>query len=174
MAKRAFLIVLDSVGIGEMPDAANWGDEGSNTLGAIRNHPEFYCPNLKKMGLFAIDGIGEVIAKSIAEYFRNEKNMQMLSNLLAEVTVEKPEENTNAQIFEGMNFVITGSVTHFANRNEVKAVIEARGGKVTGSVTSKTNSLINNDTTSNSSKNKKAKELNIPIISEEDFLEMLE
>ena len=83
------------------------------------------------------------------------------------------EENNNAQIFEGMNFVITGSVEHFANRNEVKAVIEERGGKVTGSVTSKTNYLINNDTTSNSSKNKKAKELNIPIISEEEFLKML-
>ena len=123
--------------------------------------------------LSAIDGIGEVIAKSIEEYFVNEKNQQTLANLLAEVTIEKPEENTNAQIFEGMNFVITGSVEHFANRNEVKAVIEARGGKVTGSVTSKTNYLINNDTTSNSSKNKKAKELNIPIISEEEFLEML-
>ena len=123
--------------------------------------------------LSAIDGIGEVIANSIEEYFRNEKNQQIIANLLAEVTIEKPEENTNAQIFEGMNFVITGSVEHFANRNEVKAVIEARGGKVTGSVTSKTNYLINNDTTSNSSKNKKAKELNIPIISEEDFLKML-
>ena len=124
--------------------------------------------------LSAIDGIGEVIAKSIEEYFANEKNQQMLNHLLAEITLEKPEETNNAQIFEGMNFVITGSVNHFANRNEVKAVIEARGGKVTGSVTSKTNYLINNDTTSNSSKNKKAKELNIPIISEEDFLEMLE
>ena len=123
--------------------------------------------------LSAIDGIGEVIAGSIEEYFRNEKNQQIIANLLAEVTIEKPEENTDAQIFEGMNFVITGSVEHFANRNEVKAVIEARGGKVTGSVTSKTNYLINNDTTSNSSKNKKAKELNIPIISEADFLEML-
>ncbi len=123
--------------------------------------------------LSAIDGIGEVIAKSIEEYFGNEKNKQIIANLLAEVNIEKPEENTNAQIFEGMNFVITGSVEHFANRNEVKAVIEARGGKVTGSVTSKTNYLINNDTTSNSSKNKKAKELNIPIISEEDFLKML-
>ena len=123
--------------------------------------------------LAAIDGIGEVIAKSIEEYFRDEKNQKILSNLLAEVTIEKPEENTGAQIFEGMNFVITGSVEHFANRNEVKAVIEARGGKVTGSVTSKTNYLINNDTTSNSSKNKKAKELNIPIISEEDFLKMI-
>ena len=123
--------------------------------------------------LSAIDGIGEVIANSIEEYFRNEKNQQIIANLLAEVTIEKPEENTNAQIFEGMNFVITGSVEHFANRNEVKAVIESRGGKVTGSVTSKTNYLINNDTTSNSSKNKKAKELNIPIISEADFLKML-
>ena len=123
--------------------------------------------------LSAIDGIGEVIAGSIAEYFKNEKNQKVLANLLEEVTLEKPEENQSAQIFEGMNFVITGSVEHFANRNEVKAVIEARGGKVTGSVTGKTNYLINNDTTSNSSKNKKAKELNIPIISEEDFLEML-
>ena len=121
----------------------------------------------------AIDGIGDVIARSIEEYFGDEKNQKILSNLLAEVTIEKPEENTGAQIFEGMNFVITGSVEHFANRNEVKAVIEARGGKVTGSVTSKTNYLINNDTTSNSSKNKKAKELNIPIISEEDFLKMI-
>ena len=124
--------------------------------------------------LSAIDGIGEVIAKSIEAYFAEEKNQQMLKNLLEEITLEKPEENSNAQIFEGMNFVITGSVNHFANRNEVKAVIEARGGKVTGSVTGKTNYLINNDTTSNSSKNKKAKELNIPIISEEMFLEMLE
>ena len=123
--------------------------------------------------LSGIDGIGEVIAKSIEEYFRSEKNQQIIANLLKEIAIEKPEENTNAQIFEGMNFVITGSVEHFANRNEVKAVIEARGGKVTGSVTSKTNYLINNDTTSNSSKNKKAKELNIPIISEEDFLKML-
>lgn len=124
--------------------------------------------------LSAIDGIGEVIARSIEEYFKNVKNQQTLANLLKEITLEKPEENTGTQIFEGLNFVITGSVEHFANRNEVKAVIEARGGKVTGSVTGKTNYLINNDTTSNSSKNKKAKELNIPIISEEDFLKMLE
>ena len=123
--------------------------------------------------LSSIEGIGGVIAASIEEYFRDEKNQQMLKNLLEQISIEKPEENNNVQIFAGMNFVITGTVNHFANRNEVKAVIEERGGKVTGSVTSKTNYLINNDTTSNSSKNKKAKELNIPIISEEDFLEML-
>lgn len=121
-----------------------------------------------------IDGIGEVIARSIEDYFKNEKNQEMLEHLLEEITIEQPEETNEAQIFAGMNFVITGSVEHFANRNEVKAVIEAKGGKVTGSVTGKTNYLINNDTTSNSSKNKKAKELNIPIISEEEFLRLLE
>ena len=73
-----------------------------------------------------------------------------------------------------MNFVITGSVEHFANRGEIKALIESLGGKVTGSVTSKTNYLINNDVTSNSSKNKKARELGIPILSEEDFLKLAE
>lgn len=124
--------------------------------------------------LAAIDGIGDVIAGSIESYFKNPKNQQILAHLLEELTLEQPEENTNAQIFEGMNFVITGSVEHFANRNAVKAVIEERGGKVTGSVTGKTNYLINNDTASNSSKNKKAKELGIPIISEETFMKMLE
>ena len=84
----------------------------------------------------------------------------------------KKEEKTGEQIFRNMNFVITGSVEHFANRAQAKEFIESLGGKVTGSVTSKTNYLINNDTTSNSSKNKKAKELGIPILSEEDFLKM--
>ncbi len=124
--------------------------------------------------LSAIDGIGEVIARSIEAYFQNEKNQEILEHLMKEIVIEQPEENNEAQIFEGMNFVITGSVEHFANRNEVKALIEAKGGKVTGSVTGKTNYLINNDTASNSSKNKKAKELNIPIISEEEFLRLLE
>ena len=86
----------------------------------------------------------------------------------------KKEEKTGEQIFRNMNFVITGSVEHFANRAQAKEFIESLGGKVTGSVTSKTNYLINNDTTSNSSKNKKAKELGIPILSEEDFMKMYE
>ena len=90
----------------------------------------------------------------------------------ATATPAKKEEKTGEQIFRNMNFVITGSVEHFANRAQAKEFIESLGGKVTGSVTSKTNYLINNDTTSNSSKNKKAKELGIPILSEEDFLKM--
>ena len=85
---------------------------------------------------------------------------------------DKKEEKKEEQIFQGMNFVITGSVEHFANRAQAKEFIESLGGKVTGSVTGKTNYLINNDTTSNSSKNKKAKDLGIPILSEEDFLKL--
>lgn len=122
--------------------------------------------------LVEIDGIGQIIAESFVAYFANPQNQKRLDELLKEVHFVQEEEN-RTQSLEGMNFVVTGAVSHFANRDEVKAVIEAHGGKVTGSVTSKTNYLINNDITSNSSKNKKAKELGIPIISEEDFLGML-
>ena len=119
----------------------------------------------------AIDGIGPVIAKSMTDYFAREENNRRLDHLLGHLHIEK-EEQSGEQIFAGMNFVITGSVEHFVNRGEVKTFIESLGGKVTGSVTGKTSYLINNDTTSNSSKNKKAKELGVPIISEEDFLKM--
>ena len=95
-----------------------------------------------------------------------------MDDLLKEVSFEEEVINESDLIFENMNFVITGSVEHFANRNEVKELIESKGGKVTGSVTSKTNYLINNDNMSNSSKNKKAKELNVPIITEVEFMTM--
>lgn len=123
--------------------------------------------------LAAIDGIGPVIGQAVSDYFASEKNAAMLDRLLKELSIEAPEEEASEQIFAGVNFVITGSVRHYANRNELKALIEARGGKVTGSVTSKTNYLINNDTASSSTKNKKARELGIPIISEDKFIEML-
>ena len=119
-----------------------------------------------------IQGVGEVLAKAFTGYFSDVKHVENFRKLLEELTI--PEEtSTKKQIFEGVNFVITGSVTHFANRGEVKELIESLGGKVTGSVTSKTNYLINNDVTSTSSKNKKANELGIPIISEETFLELV-
>ncbi len=121
----------------------------------------------------AIDGIGPVIAKNLVEYFKNEENNKKLDHLLSHLEIEK-EEIGEEQIFAGMNFVITGSVEHFSNRSEAKAYIESLGGKVTGSVTGKTNYLINNDKNSGSSKNKKAKELGIPILSEEDFLRLAE
>ena len=123
--------------------------------------------------LTAVDGIGAVLSDAWIDYFASEKNREAVDGLLAELTIENEAENTEAAIFAGMTFVITGSVEHFANRKELQAAIEARGGKATGSVTAKTTYLINNDVTSNSSKNKKAKELGIPIISEQDFLSMM-
>lgn len=123
--------------------------------------------------LSAIEGLGAVIAASVVDYFAEEANARAVDALLAEVTIAEPEENTSVQSLAGKTFVVTGSVEHFANRNELKAFIEERGGKVTGSVTKKTDYLINNDTTSASSKNKKAKELEIPILSEADFLALV-
>lgn len=124
--------------------------------------------------LAAIDGIGPVIAKSFVDYFKKEGRQEKLDHLLSHLELGEAPKQKEEQIFHGMNFVITGSVEHFSNRKEVKEEIEKRGGKVTGSVTSKTNYLINNDTQSSSSKNKKAKELGIPIISEETFIQMME
>lgn len=124
--------------------------------------------------LSEISGIGAVIAGTFTAYFQNPAHVGQLKNLLGELKIHAEEGEAKEQIFGGVNFVITGSVTHFANRKEVKELIESLGGKVTGSVTSKTNYLINNDITSTSSKNKKANELGIPIISEEMFLEMLD
>ena len=122
--------------------------------------------------LTGIDGIGEVLAGGIVAYFHDEKKMEAFAHLLLEVHMEELEVQNTEQVLAGKTFVITGSVEHFANRNEMKAYIEERGGKVTGSVTSKTDYLINNDSASASSKNKKAKELGIPILTEEDFLKL--
>lgn len=120
--------------------------------------------------LSAIEGVGEVIATAFADYMRDEDNLRKIQNLMAELHVEVPVVDEASQNMTGLSFVITGSLNHFENRNELKDLIEARGGKVTGSVTGKTTALINNDVASTSSKNKKAKELGIPIMAEEDFL----
>lgn len=115
-----------------------------------------------------IDTIGPVIAGNLIAYFRDEDNNRRLDHLMRFLHIQE-DSPKQEQIFEGMNFVITGSLVHFGNRSEAKELIESLGGKVTGSVTKKTNYLINNDIQSNSSKNKKARELGIPILSEEDF-----
>ncbi len=122
--------------------------------------------------LNAIDGIGGVLAGAFVSYFKDEDHIKILLNLLKELEIPAEMEDNTERILEGKKFVITGSVAHFANRGEVKELIESLGGKVTGSVTAKTDFLINNDVHSASSKNKKANELNIPIISEEEFIEM--
>lgn len=134
-----------------------------NSLDAIRK------ADLEEVS--AIDGIGPVIARNLVNYFHKEENNQKLDYLMQHLHIQQ-EEIKSQQIFAGMNFVITGSLNHFSNRNEGKNLIESLGGKVTGSVTGKTTYLINNDTASNSSKNKKARELGIPILSEEEFLKL--
>ncbi|MBR2062340.1 MAG: NAD-dependent DNA ligase LigA, partial [Anaerotignum sp.] len=119
-----------------------------------------------------VEGFGEIIAHSIAHYFRQEEHLTLLDDALQYLRIRKTEQaETGDSPMQGLTFVVTGDLNHFANRKELQALIEQRGGKVTGSVTKKTNFLINNDIHSASSKNKKAAELGIPILSEEDFME---
>ena len=120
--------------------------------------------------LSAIEGVGEVIATAFVQYMQEEDNLRRIDNLVKELRIEVPVAEEGSQTLSGLSFVVTGSLGHFASRNDLKDVIEQKGGKVTGSVTGKTACLINNDPASASSKNKKARELGIPILSEEDFM----
>ena len=120
--------------------------------------------------LSAIDGVGEVIATAFVTYMKEEDNLRRIEALMKELLIEVPQAEEGSRTLAGMSFVVTGSLARFASRSELKEEIERRGGKVTGSVTGKTACLVNNDVNSASSKNKKAKELGIPILSEEDFL----
>ena len=118
-----------------------------------------------------IDGVGPVIAGTFAAFFAEEKNRKALEALLSEVTLEQETFSDAPLSLSGKSFVVTGSLNHFENRNALKEKIEALGGKVTGSVTGKTVCLINNDSTSDSSKNKKARELGVSVLTEEEFIE---
>lgn len=140
--------------------------------GALGNDPERILSTTVEE-LSGISGVGEVIAGAFTDYFADKDHRELFERLLDEVEIPEEEITEDSRKFAGVNFVITGSVDHFTNRAEVKEEIEKRGGKVTGSVTSKTNYLINNDVNSASSKNRKARELGVPIISEEEFLNML-
>lgn len=119
-----------------------------------------------------IDGIGEVIAEAFVEYFKNEDKKDEYLDILSEVNIKETENVQTTEELAGKTFVITGNVNHFANRNELKALIESMGGKVTGSVTGNTSYLINNDSTSQSTKNKKAAQLGVPVITEEEFIKL--
>ncbi len=120
--------------------------------------------------LAAIDGVGGVIASSFVNYFQDAENKERFYRLLDKLELQKEPAEPGEGSFQGKIFVITGSLTRFENRRELQELIESKGGKVTGSVTKKTDYLINNDAASGSSKNKKAKELGIPILTEEEFL----
>ncbi len=117
-----------------------------------------------------VEGFGEIIATAFVNYMQNTENKERLYRLCDELKIETPAVNEDSQVLNGLSFVVTGSLTHYASRNELKEEIEKLGGKVTGSVTGKTECLINNEVTSSSSKNKKAKELQVPILSEDEFI----
>lgn len=151
----------------------NIGLSNAKLISKEFNHDFDKIRKATKEELMSIPGIGDVIADSFIEFFQDERIQNIVDDLLKVVIFEKQETSSESQTLAGKTFVITGSVEHFANRNEVKEVIEQKGGKVTGSVTAKTDYLINNDNTSNSSKNKKARELGIPVITEEEFINML-
>ncbi|MGB8452587.1 MAG: NAD-dependent DNA ligase LigA [Anaerocolumna sp.] len=129
--------------------------------------------NADKERLLTIPGIGGVIADTFLEFFQNGNNQVIVDDLLKEIQFEQTDAMEENLVLSDKTFVITGSVEHFANRNELKEVIELKGGKVTGTVSAKTDYLINNDNLSNSSKNKKAKELGIPVITEAEFVELI-
>ncbi len=125
--------------------------------------------------LVEVDGIGDVLARAWLAYFADEEKDRQVDRLLAELDIQKEPVGTEEEaVFAGKTFVITGALEHFSNRKALQELIESKGGKAAGSVSAKTSYLINNDVTSNSSKNKKAKELGIPILSEQDFLKLLE
>ena len=118
-----------------------------------------------------IDGFGDAMYKSLTEYCK--LHLDGIEDLLSYFTIEQENKSNSKVDLSGKIFVITGCLTHYKNRDELVNVIESMDGKVSGSVSSKTSYLINNDTESNSSKNKKAKQLGIPIISEQDFINMI-
>ncbi len=154
--------VLFSLGI------SNIGRAASRLICAVYPDAEQF-EDLTTEDLTAIDGIGDVLAQDFVNYFSDEINLCEFHELLAELDIEKAEEIDEDSKITGKTFVITGAVHVWKNRSELKSFIESNGGKVASAVSSKTDYLINNDSTSNSSKNKKAKELDIPILTEEEF-----
>ena len=119
----------------------------------------------------AIDGIGPEKSKSFVAWVKDDRNYEAVVRLMQELTIVQPDLAAKGAKCQGLTFVVTGDVHHYKNRNELKAYIESQGGKVTGSVSKSTSYLINNDVDSTSAKNQKAHQLNIPILSEEDFVE---
>ena len=146
------------------------GVANAKMISASLEHEIYNIINADEETLAEIDGVGEVLAHGLYMYMHDSHNLQMLERLLAELSVEKIVVNEAELTLKGKTFVITGSLEHYSNRDEMKSVIESKGGKVAGSVSAKTEALINNDIESSSSKNKKAKELGVRIISEEMFI----
>lgn len=180
--EKSFINLIDSIEASKQVHLANFiyalgisnvGLNNAKLLCRKFNYDFIKIINASEEDLLSIEGFGGIIANSIVTFFGKEENRTIIDDLLNFITFIKEEELSDNRVLEGKTFVITGSVEKFENRNALKALIESLGGKVTGSVTNKTNYLINNDVSSNSSKNKTAKQLGIPIINEEDFLALI-
>lgn len=152
---------------------ANVGLSTAKLISKKFNYSWSDIENASHEQLIEIGGIGDIMAEAYVKFFGNPKKKAIVEDILREIEFEDVKTDTVQQVFENVIFVITGSLEQFKNRDELKDAIEERGGKVTGSVTSKTNYLINNDNLSGSSKNKKAKELGVSIITENEFIEWL-
>lgn len=159
--------VLYAIGI------PNIGRTASRLICAVFPEPE-QLENLTVEELTSIDGIGEILANDFAAHFKNESALKEYHELLAELNIVKLEVSDEASPIFNKTFVITGAVAMWKNRNELKSFIESKGGKVTSAVSAKTDYLINNDSTSDSTKNKKAKSLGVTIITEEQFKNLFE
>lgn len=160
-AKLIYSLGIANVGLSNAKMIVkNFGNDIENVINATRDE------------LCAIDGVGDVIADSFVSYFEDEKHREDFKELLEELNLEKADLSQESSELSGKTFAITGALAHFENRNALKELIENMGGKVTGSVTGNTSYLINNDSTSGSSKNKTAAKLGIPVITEDEFLAM--
>ncbi|MBR4188017.1 MAG: NAD-dependent DNA ligase LigA [Bacteroidaceae bacterium] len=138
---------------------------------AIKQSDDLFATQAEPQDVFAhVNGIGPEKSAQFVSWFRNPQNLARYRRLLTKLTVTTPDVSASGTLCAGLTFVITGDVHHYKNRNELKAYIESQGGKVASAVSGSTSYLINHDVTSTSGKNKKAKELNIPIISEDEFI----
>ncbi len=146
------------------------GVANARMLSRFYDHDMDRIMNANEEELALIDGIGDVMAGAIVRFMLDEDNRALINDLRAELNFNEVAVDNSNESISGKTFVITGSLEHYSNRDELKTKIENLGGKVAGSVSKNTTALINNDVTSNSSKNKKAKELGVPIISEDDFI----
>ncbi|WP_031555610.1 NAD-dependent DNA ligase LigA [Lachnospira multipara] len=167
LVRLIFGLGIENIGLSnaKMIVKAFKGEDNNDTIRKILN------ANVEE--LTSIDGVGEVIASGFVRFFSNEANLNLFNRLLDELELEEVVDNQVSDILQGKVLVVTGTVNIFPNRNAIKELVETLGGKVTGSVTSKTDYLINNDSKSQSTKNKTAAKLGVPVITEEEFIRLI-
>ena len=167
LVRVIFGLGIENIGLSnaKMIVKAFKGEDNNDTIRKILN------ANVEE--LTSIDGVGEVIASGFVRFFSNEANLNLFNRLLDELELEEVVDNQVSDILQGKVLVVTGTVNIFPNRNAIKELVETLGGKVTGSVTSKTDYLINNDSKSQSTKNKTAAKLGVPVITEEEFIRLI-